>query len=319
MPRILTSLVCGIVLMTCMWLAKDREAFSQAGRPGKAAGPDREQPPGENRVSITIDGDRRVIRSNGIPDHPTGRFPNRGNPNRIAAQDYSFSVAAKPVEADQPTRLGMYPFGVAVNGVPFDPAAAEWWQNDRRSGWQYEPLTGGINLGVDGSFAHVQPTGEYHYHGVPTGLIDKLKGRDKMTLIGWAADGFPIYGPWGVTDPKDAASPVKKMRSSYRVKMGSRPNGPGGKHDGSFVADWEFVAGTGDLDDCHGTIGATPEFPNGIYHYHVTDEFPFIPRQFRGTPHRSFFRGGPGGPGGAGPGSPPPGGGRPPSKKKKNS
>ena len=60
----------------------------------------------------------------------------------------------------------MQPFGVAVNGVVFDPGAAEWFNRDPRSGWQYEPLAGKINLGVDESFAHVQPNGAYHYHGM---------------------------------------------------------------------------------------------------------------------------------------------------------
>ena len=52
-------------------------------------------------------------------------------------------------EAGNLTPLGMNPFGVAINGVPFDPGAAEWWNNDPASGWQYEALSGKINLGMD--------------------------------------------------------------------------------------------------------------------------------------------------------------------------
>jgi hypothetical protein len=55
------------------------------------------------------------------------------------------------------------------------------------------------------SNAHLQPNGEYHYHGMPHGLINTLGGiatvRRRMTLIGWAADGHPIYYPYGPTDP----------------------------------------------------------------------------------------------------------------------
>jgi hypothetical protein len=48
--------------------------------------------------------------------------------------------------------------------------------------------------GTDTSNAHVQPNGMYHYHGIPEGLVTKLgNGNKAMTLIGWAADGFPIY------------------------------------------------------------------------------------------------------------------------------
>src|SRR5262245_12906284 len=91
-------------------------------------------PPNASQLSIAIEGDQRVIRANGLPNHLTGQFPNRGNPNRIAPQNYVFRVSAKPKEAAKPTPLGMNPFGVAVNGVMFDPGAAEWWNNDRSSG-----------------------------------------------------------------------------------------------------------------------------------------------------------------------------------------
>ena len=38
------------------------------------------------------------------------------------------------------------------------------------------------------------------------------------------------------------------------------------------------------LDICHGHMGATPEFPEGIYHYHTTSEPPYISGCFRGQP-----------------------------------
>ena len=147
-----------------------------------------------------------------------------------------------------------------------------------------------------------------------------------MVLLGWAADGFPIYGPHGLNNPKDPKSGIRRMKSSYQLKKGARPGGsqgPGGAYDGSFTADWIYVKGAGNLDECNGRFGVTPEFPTGIYHYHVTGEFPFVPRQFRGTPDTSFMRrGGPGGgPGGRGFGGPGkggpgrgPGGKRPPGR-----
>ena len=40
-----------------------------------------------------------------------------------------------------------------------------------------------------------------------------------------------------------------------------------------------------DLDDYHGHEHATKEFPSGIYHYHVTEDFPWINGDgFFGTP-----------------------------------
>ncbi|MDB5319859.1 MAG: hypothetical protein JWN40_1490 [Phycisphaerales bacterium] len=294
--RILTG-VAGVVVTTITAFAAD--VASKGVKPAFAG-----------EVSISVDGDVRVIRSNGIPAHETGQFPNRGNPNTIAPQRYEFRVPAEPKAAERTTPLRMQPFGVAVNGVVFDPGAAEWWNRDRSSGWQYEPLAGGRMLGVDQSHAHVQPNGAYHYHGIPVGLVFALTdGKERMALVGWAADGFPIYNPVGYSDPKDATSAVKGLKSGYRVKKGTRPGGPGGAYDGTFVADYEYVVGAGDLDECNGVVGVTPEYPKGIYHYVLTEEFPFVPRMYRGTPDGSFSTHGPpgGGPGGGGPGGGGPG------------
>ena len=203
----------------------------------------------------------------------------------------------------------MQPFGIAVNGVVFDPGANEWWNHDRNSGWQVEPMTSEFKLGIDQNNAHVQPNGAYHYHGIPSGLLARLSGgKEKIVLLGWSADGFPIYGPWGHSAPGDPASPLKKLKASYRLKSGLRPNGPEGTYDGSYVQDWEYAAGSGDLDECNGRSGVTPEFPNGTYHYCLTEGWPFIPRNHRGTPDDSFKRKGPpGGPRGFGPPGGPPG------------
>ena len=261
----------------------------------------------KTEVSITVEGEFRVIKANGIPDHETGQFPGKGNPNTISPQKYDYRVPLHPKVAEKPSPYRMQPFGIAVNGVVFDPGAAEWWNNDRN--WQYEPLMAAPNfLGTDSSHAHVQPTGAYHYHGVPVGLIHALTdGKQKMVIVGWAADGFPIYNDLGLTNLKDARSTLKKLKSSYKVKSGNRNGGPGGAYDGKFVVDYEYAEGSGDLDECNGITSPTPEYPEGIYHYVLTDQFPYIPRVFKGTPDASFERRGPGGGAGGGAG----GGGRP--------
>lgn len=255
-----------------------------------------------NEVKITTDDNYRRIQANGIPDHTPGQFPNRHNPNVIAPQSYDYKVPLHPKVAEKPVPFHMQPFGIAVNGVVFDPFAAEWWQGNPASGWQYEPHGGAIDLGLDESNAHVQPNGAYHYHGIPNGMIEKIAGdKAKVVLVGWAADGFPIYGPWGYSTAQDGNSALKKLDSSYAIKAGTRPAGsPGGKYDGAFVQDYEFIEGSGDLDACNGRFGVTPEFPQGTYYYVLTDEYPYVPRQFAGTPDASFARRGPPG-GGLGP------------------
>ncbi len=245
-------------------------------------------------VSIVIEGVYRIIKSDGLPNHITGEFPNAGNPNTISEQNYTFRVSTKPQLTGVMTPLGQYPFGVAVNGIPFDPGTAEWWNNDPLSGWHYEAMPLGPRLGLDQNNAHVQPNGAYHYHGIPTGLLDKLATAPKPVLLGYAADGFPIYAPYSYTDPMDPHSGMKQLNSSYRVKGGSRSDGPGGEYDGTFTEDYEYVRGRGDLDDSNGRFGITTEFPKGTYYYVITQTFPFIPRSFKGTPDSSFRRrGGP--------------------------
>ena len=148
-----------------------------------------------NAVSITTSGNTLKVVANGVPDHAIGSFPNRGNPHRIRAQSYSFTTKLnqRPGNA-RDLGLGQL-FGVAVNGVPFDPGAAEFWQGSPHLGWQYEALSGAVPLGLDANYGHVQPSGAYHYHGVPVGLLQSLGWSRSAAspLIGYAADGFPIY------------------------------------------------------------------------------------------------------------------------------
>lgn len=256
--------------------------------------------PVQAKVSISVKDGYRTIESDGMPEHPTGEFPNDHNPNTMAPQTHKYRMPVDPHTADTTTALGMWPFGVAVNGIPFDPFAAEWYRRNPRSGWQYEPMFARL-LGIDDNNAHVQPDGSYHYHGVPTWLVQHNGGKTKPALIGYAADGFPMYGPYGYKDANNPHSPVVKLKSSYRLKSGTRPSGPGGSYDGHFVQDFEYVAGLGDLDESNGRTGVTPEYPKGTYYYVVTDAFPFIPRIFKGTPDTSFLRRPP--PGGFGQGN----------------
>lgn len=289
------------------WKLRQAPAWAVAAAlliPGTADGhpePHSQPDSSVSTVTITTDGNSRLISADGLPNHATGRFPGPGNPNRISPQQHRFRIPLHPRRASQITPLRMQPFGIALNGIPFDPFAAEWWNGDPASGWQYEPMSGAVNLGLDDSHAHVQPTGAYHYHGIPTGLVQKLASTSAPLLLGYAADGFPIYGPDGYRNPRDPSSGLTRLRSSYRVRSGTRPGGPGGPHDGAFVEDYEYVEGLGDLDECNGREGTTPEFPQGTYYYVLTDTFPYVPRAFRGEPDPSFARSGPG----RGPGRPP--------------
>jgi len=260
------------------------------------------------QVRIWVDGVTRYIEANGLPDHETGTFPNANNPNAISEQSYAYQVPAAPTVLGQSSANGILDvFGIAINGVPFDPGAAEFWNDDPTSGWQLEPMSSAINLGEDDSNAHVQPTGGYHYHGIPEGIVGGESGIMHSPLVGFAADGFPVYARYGYADASNPSSAVTSLRSSYRVKSGTRAGGPGGGYDGTYVADYEWVSGLGDLDENNGRSGITPEYPGGTYYYVLTDRFPFIPRSFAGSPDAGFARGlALGAPGGVAPTGPPP-------------
>ena len=259
-------------------------------------------------VSIHIDGSVRIIKTNTLPDHEIGEFPNPSNPNALRSIEREFRIPLNPQLANRRTPSAPE-FGIGLNGVIFDSGTGEFWTASGargRSAWNYD--AGSENnqgrFGVDFNHGHVQPTGKYHYHGVPTALIESLGGEHahdghvhEMIQLGWAFDGFPVYAAYGYKDPNDPSSGLVELSSSYRLKAGTRPgnpDGPGGEYDGTFTADYEYVEGLGDLDESNGRTGVTPEFPQGTYYYVITDEFPSIPRTWVGTPDESMRRGGPG-------------------------
>lgn len=97
----------------------------------------------------------------------------------------------------------------------------------------------------------------------------------RMTLVGFASDGFPIYALWGHATATDASSKLRIMTSSYRLRVDNAPSGTAVPKGGG-LQDYEYIAGLGDLDERNGRFGVTPEFPSGIYHYYITDSHPCL-------------------------------------------
>lgn len=243
----------------------------------------------------------RKLSGNGVPDHDVGRFPNQSNPNAITEQSVSASAPLNPALTSSLTRVGRRGASVyALNSVKFDPATAgacptgALEPSDCRLGrsrdpWRIEALGQDIfDFGEDMNKAHVQPTGEYHYHGVPEGILVKAgisETNQKMALVGWAGDGFPVYARYCFVDAMDPASDVKVCKGSYtldRIPDHGRPSAEWFPL-GVFTSDWNYSAGSGDLDECNGRLGATPEFPDGIYYYMATDSYPYFSRCIKGV------------------------------------
>jgi len=92
----------------------------------------------------------------------------------------------------------------------------------------------------------------------PTVVANNTYDGNHSQVLGVAMDGYPIYGFWGYDDDMN----IVERTSSYRLKPGE--TGYNG------IDDYEYVQGLGHLDVCNGHFGPTPDFPEGIYHYHPT-------------------------------------------------
>ena len=179
----------------------------------------------------------------------------------------------------------------------------------------------------DACLGHQPGTGDYHHHVQPVCLRaqlddnlelvatgrtgssyrEKSSGWNHSPILGWALDGYPIYGPYSYSDPKNTSSAVKRMKSSYRLRniatRDSLPDWAVAYHSGvpqqlsaaqagpainekfplgRYAEDHEYVQTLGDLDQYNGRFTITPDFPNGIYAYFITlnddgsPAFPFI-------------------------------------------
>jgi hypothetical protein len=249
----------------------------------------------------------RTLNANGIPNHAVGVFPNSGNPNTISSQTVSVTNIKLAPTLASVANYNVQPTGYGLNGIKFDANTGGGCPNSASGAssctligggtWSLEALVSvtPFDFGADTNLAHVQPTGDYHYHGAPERLFTALGGTlnsagvaTKMILIGWAMDGYPIYYKYGYTSAMDSSSALKSLVGNYlpnssSTTLSTRPSSSVFPL-GTFKNDWAYRASNGgDLDECNGRTGVTPEFPGGIYHYLVTDSYPYAPRCIKGT------------------------------------
>lgn len=148
-----------------------------------------------DNVTIEFNSEEMVIHTHGIPNHPTGRFPELGfgNPNYIQEQQNTYYIPLNPVENpnhiittkdNSNHALPMGPIGIAVNGVVF-----------------FNPFDMGNQDAtdlMDRCCGHPNQFGQYHYHKYPICVNSPWAddGKSHSPVIGWAFDGYPIYGPY---------------------------------------------------------------------------------------------------------------------------
>lgn len=273
------------------------------------------------------------IRSTGLGSHVMGPWLNGNFPNLPTDQNFIFAIPRHPVVAkdDRFQRLGE--IGMFVDGVRmFDSGDAFSFSThagrdaDPRSGigqgdrvWNRDALA---NEGptLDASLGHQQNWGRYHYHAQPLALryligdhVDfdtATKSYRESTsvpqkhspILGWMHDGYPLYGPYGYSDPTNAASGVRRMRSGFALRNGEHGtddlrrtgrkalpawNGLNGNRTPQVLADSQFGPDVTDryplghyledyayLGDCGGVLGRDFDLNDRNARWCVTPEFP---------------------------------------------
>jgi len=230
------------------------------------------------KTVVTLEGNKRLMVTNALPNHKTGSFPNAHNPNTISAQNIKYEFPLTPKYTGD--RKWVREPGVALNGVKFEPETAEMLLCESGERYRIEAFQNMVDLGLDFNNAHVQPTGAYHYHGVSASLVEAFDKGEDLVHIGFAHDGFPIY--YSKSNAyKPSYSKVTKARTGTDCNYQSpeaeiHKDMKGTLPDGTFVSDWEFVAGVGNLDACNGiTI-------DGKYIYLITTTYPYVGRCLNG-------------------------------------
>ena len=199
--------------------------------------------------AVSMEGDARKFTGNNLPDHRTGIYPIQSgttaykydrNPNSIHEQSLQFSLPANPQLADAAT-CAPGAVGILLSGVPLFSAI----DAPGRDAVAHE-----VQDQCDG---HPQVTGVYHYHDVSACVSDEHKAGTHSALMGYAIDGFGIYGNAG--------------------------------EGGNALTN-------ADLDDCHGHVGEVMWDGKlvSMYHYHATPQFPYSVGCLRGTFKRDVVR-----------------------------
>ncbi|UKN00109.1 YHYH protein [Paracrocinitomix mangrovi] len=254
-------------------------------------------------LQVCYDNDYVYIRTNGLASYQMG--PWEMNPNVPQAISSTYRFPRNPMEetgtkTPQPVVGAL---GVAKNGIKLYGAGdarsynSGTGQNDGNGDglWNGDAWASeGATMDASGS-GHPDQNGNYHYHATPTALYAGPTNQHSP-IIGWAFDGYPIYGPYGYSDSLDDQSTVVRMETSFQLRnitdrtilpdgQTSTPPGPAINATfplGTYWEDYEFVQGLGHLDEYNGRYCVTPDYPGGTYAYFITmdgsgtPQFPYI-------------------------------------------
>ena len=264
-----------------------------------------------NVQSVQFNATYSYVAATGIPAYITGPFQD-GNPSLATAQNKIFKIPLNPTQnTGTATATTGGNIGIFINGVAlFDYRDGVAWSNTTNAlcgGPGNPPCAGGPmatqawnrdaipaeRAGFDCAKAH-PAMGNYHHHQNPSAFnldlvilstvcstypsdgLYVINPSVHSPLLGFAYDGFPIYGAYAFTNT-DGTGAIARMKSGYQLRTNTtRTNGPavGGTYfNGYFREDYEYVAHPSDpsyLDSHNGRFCITPEYPAGIYCYFTT-------------------------------------------------
>ena len=253
------------------------------------------------------------VSTNGIPAYITGPFLD-GNPSLATSQNAIFKISLNPIQnTGTLTATTGGNIGIFINGVAlFDYRDGVSWKNSTNS-MAGGPLGGtgdGVwnrdaivaeRTGFDCAKAH-PAMGNYHHHQNPSAFnldlavvsnicnlypsdgLYTINSSQHSPLLGFAYDGFPIYGAYGYANTNGTGG-IVRMKSSFQLRnitvrntlytgasVTAGPNVSTTYPLGLFKEDYEFVShASADYLDIHnGRFCVTPEYPLGTYAYFTT-------------------------------------------------
>ncbi len=178
---------------------------------------------------------RPVLIPDGQPTDPNVKWVAKDTKTLVTGSDLKVEIPLNPVYSKTATKTTLGQIGVMISGAQLfnDYEDPQLSVVAVDDNKRVTPV-GGASF-IDSCNGHPLATGaDYHYHGVPYCITDTLDvAGEHSRILGFIRDGFPVYGPQDT--------------------------------DGTQLANAK-------LDECSGHVGPTPEFPNGIYHYHLTDD-----------------------------------------------
>ena len=276
------------------------------------------------------------IRSTGLGSHIMGPwYLNSGKtmlfPNLPVNKKAFYRIPRTPSLPATKTLTGLGAIGYFVDGVAmFDGRDAFYWNGSSEtqgSGLWNRDAYVNESVTFDPGNAHQENSGTYHYHANPIALRflmgDQISynpatktysetptNLHHSPILGWVRDGYPVYGPYGYSDPTNSGSEVRRMISGFVLRNGSNgttnlttagrttlpawagrvynrsttlsaseygPNVSTTYPLGRYLEDNDYLADLGrtqaadfDLDEYNGRFCVTPEFPAGTYAYFVS-------------------------------------------------